>query len=108
MMKLMYPMTTLEKAVKVDYDTAHFGWLKFESSSEAADELTAALKANKSILRSIVFRTVREDTRAKIKAPTLREVKRETPVHKPKRIEEVSAPVSEVDLDKALEGLTAE
>ena len=102
-------MTVKTKTGKIDYDTAHFGWLKFEATSAAADELEAALKTHKSILRAIVFRTVREDTRAKIKAPTLREVKRpESIAQRPKRVEEPAAPVSEVDLDKALEGLTAE
>ena len=66
------------------------------------------LKANKSILRHIVFRTVREETRARLKTPTLREVKRTDTIKATPRREEGSAPVSEADLDKALSDITTD
>ena len=51
----------------------------------------------------------REDTRAKMKAPTLREVKRTDTIHaKPRRVEEPSVAVSEEELDKAILGITQE
>lgn len=109
MMKLAFTSVAREAGKQVEYDRAYFGWLKFEASSETAGELESALRANPLILRSVVFRTVREDTRAKFKAPTLREVKR-TDTIKPtaKKAEETSGPVSEEDLDKALESLTTD
>ena len=56
-----------------------------------------------------MFQTVREDTRAKMKAPQLREVKRTDVIRQvPKRIEETSAPVSEEELEKALSDITSE
>jgi hypothetical protein len=58
----------------------------------------------------MVFRTIREETRARLKAPQLREVKRGAEATKtatPRKTEE-AAPVSEADLDKALETLTIE
>ncbi|MCE9541015.1 30S ribosomal protein S6 [Candidatus Kaiserbacteria bacterium] len=109
LMRLAYDMTAREGDKNVDYDRGYFGWLKFEASPESAIALEESLRTNASVLRHIVFRTVREDTRAKIKAPTLREVKTpRTTLAAPRREEEVSAPVSEVDLDKALEDLTTE
>jgi ribosomal protein S6 len=110
LMKLAYPMTTREGEKYIEHDRAFFGWIKFEASPEAAGALEAALKANVAIIRCLVFKTVREDTRAKYKAPTLREVKR-TDTLKPttRRTEETKeAPVSEEELDKALEELTVE
>ena len=109
LMKLAYPVEMRENDKNVDYDRGYFGWIKFEASVEAAEALDASLKANPAILRSIVFRTVREDTRAKIKMSTMREVKR-TDVIKaaPRRAEESAAPVSEADLEKAIEGITTE
>ncbi|MEK7134037.1 MAG: 30S ribosomal protein S6 [Patescibacteria group bacterium] len=107
--RLAYPMPTLEGEKHVEYDRGYFGWIKFEAAISAADMLNEALKKNSSILRHIVFQTVREDTRAKMKAPQLREVKR-TDVIKaaPRRVEETSVPVSEEDLEKAIQDITTE
>ncbi len=108
-MKLSYPMSIRENERHSEYDHSYFGWLKFEAPVEAALALEKALQADIQILRSIVFRTVREETRARLKLGTLREVRRTDTIKAPvRRVEEVSAPVSEVDLDKALEELTTE
>ena len=99
----------MEGDKRVEFDRGYFGWLKFEAPIAAAAVLEESLKRNNSVIRHIVFRTVREETRAHLKAPQLREVRRtDTIKSTPKRMEEVSAPVSEADLDKALEDITAE
>ncbi len=109
LMRLAYPMEVREGEKNVEYDRGHFGWLKFESSTEGARVLEAALKRSADFVRFIVFRTVREDTRAKFKAPTLREVKRTDTLKAVTRREEPAAvPVSEEDLEKALKDLTIE
>lgn len=111
LMKLTYPMDKREGEKLVAYDRGYFGWLKFEAGAESAAKLTALLNGNKDILRSIVFKTLREDTRAKFKAPTLREVKRTDTIkaapRKAPESEEKEA-VSEADLEKALETMTQE
>jgi ribosomal protein S6 len=111
LMKLSYGMDKREGEKHVEYDRGYFGWLKFEGSTDSAKTLTDFLKGNAQVLRSIVFKTVREDTRAKFKAPQLREVKRtDTIKAAPKQApaaEEKEA-VSEEDLEKALETLTQE
>jgi ribosomal protein S6 len=107
MTRLAYDMESREGDKRVQNDRAYFGWLKFEAPVAVVPMLEEALKANSSILRHIVFQTVREETRARIKAPTPREVKRtDTIKTSPRREEEVSAPISEVDLDKALLDIT--
>lgn len=110
LIKLAFDMDMREGEKHVAHDRGYFGWIKFEAGTHAAQALTEALKANKSVLRSLVFKTVREDTRAKFKAPQLREVKRTDTIKSSTRKTEVEdkAPVSEVDLDKALETLTQE
>ena len=110
LVKLAYPMSVREGEKSIEYDRANFGWLKFESSPETARALEASLQADPQIIRCIVFKTIREDTRAKMKAPTLREIKRtDTIKAAPKKVvtDAEKAPVSEADLDKALETLTA-
>jgi ribosomal protein S6 len=111
LLKLSYPMDKREGEKLVEYDRGYFGWLKFEGSTESAAKLAAVLNGNKDILRSIIFKTLREDTRAKFKAPQLREVKRTDTIKSTVRKAPEAAEketVSEADLEKALETLTAE
>ena len=109
LMKLAFPMYPSKGGKKDVQDRAYFGWLKFESPVAASEILVEALKNDPEILRSIVFRTVREETRAKMKAPQLREVKRaDTLKTSARRPEEAAASVSEVDLDKALSEITTD
>lgn len=109
MIRLAYDMTAREGDKNVDYDRAYFGWLKFEGTTDIAEAINEALRTNPQILRHIVFRTVREDTRAKMKAPQLREIKTPHVARTaPRREEETAAPVSEADLDKAIDVLTTD
>ncbi len=109
LMKLAYPISLREGEKSVEYDRGYFGWIKFEAPIAAAQAIEAFLKQNKGFFRFLVFQTVREDTRAKMKAPQLREVKRTDVIKQaPRRVEEVSAPVSEEDLEKALQDITTE
>lgn len=110
LLKLSYSMTVREGERSNEYDRGYFGWLKFEASPETARALQEMLAANAVILRSTVFRTVREDTRARMKAPTLREVKRTDTIKSAPRTEagEPAAAVSEEDLEKALRDITVE
>ncbi len=109
--KLSYPISVRHGEKYTEYDRAFFGWIKFETTTEVAAQIDAALKAHRSIIRHIVFKTVREDTRAKLKV-SVREVRRTDTIRattrKPEEAEKEAAPVSEADLDKALETLTAE
>lgn len=105
LIRLAYEMTAREGDKNAVYDRGYFGWLKFEGTTATAAALEEQLSADQTILRHIIFRTVREDTRAKIKAPTLREVKTVTTARAPRQ-EEVAAPVSEADLEKALTDIT--
>ena len=110
LMKLSFDMDKREGEKHVGYDRGYFGWLKFEAGTHAAKALTDSLQGNPQVLRAMVFKTVREDTRAKFKAPQLREVKRTDVIKSSSRKTEAEdkAPVSEADLEKALETLTKE
>lgn len=107
--RLAYLMDSKVGDKRVPEDRGYFGWIKFEAAISAAGALDQALKANASILRYIIFKTVREETRARVKLATVREVKR-TDVIKaaPRRVEEESAPVSEEELEKAISDITTE
>ncbi|MBI2612916.1 30S ribosomal protein S6 [Candidatus Kaiserbacteria bacterium] len=107
--RLAYEMTAGESEKRIEHDRGYFGWIKFEADVSVAGALEAMLKKDESVMRFIVFRTVREDTRAKMKAPQLREVKRtDTIKTTPRRAEESAGPVSEEELEKALQDITKE
>jgi ribosomal protein S6 len=107
--KFSYNIAALEAGKRVEYDRGYFGWIKFEGPTASAAALEEALKLHTAILRSIVFRTVREETRARFKTQGLRDVKRtDTLKAAPRAVEESAAPVSEADLEKALQDITAE
>jgi len=109
MIRLTYPMAARSNDKNVEHDRGYFGWLKFEAGVDVARTLEEALKKNQNIMRCIIFRTVREDTRAKMKAPQLREVKRtDTIKTTARRVEESTGPVSEEDLEKALQDITTD
>ncbi|MDP3645737.1 MAG: 30S ribosomal protein S6 [bacterium] len=107
--RLAFPISVVEKGKRSEYDRGYFGWIKFEASIDVVEKLNTALTRSADIIRSIIFQTVREDTRARIKAPTLRDVKRTDVIKSTTRhAAEVSAPVSEEDLEKALKDITEE
>jgi ribosomal protein S6 len=109
LMRLAYPMDHRENDKNVEYDRAFFGWIKFEAMPAVTQALDEALKAQTDILRYMVFRTVREDIRRQIKAPVLREVRRTDVIKQsPHRAEESTEPISEAQIDKAIEELTVE
>jgi len=109
LMRLAYPMSVVEKEKRLEHDRAYFGWIKFEAHVAVAQTLDTVLKNNPNLLRHMIFQTVREDTRAKMKAPTLREVKRTDVIKPQRRVEESSAaPLSEAELEKAIQDITTE
>lgn len=105
--RLSYPMTVHNRGKNVDFDRSYFGWIKFEAKPESAQALEEILNHDPEVLRSIVFRTLRADTRAHIKTAPLREVKRTDTLKTVSRPEE-SVPVSDADITKAIEELTTE
>lgn len=45
-----------------NYDTAHFGWIKFEVGSDKIEAVKKAVELHPSILRALLLSTVRENT----------------------------------------------
>ena len=62
MRSLAYTMVKAVGQARHKYDTAYFGWIKFESDADAAVEIKRALDGLEKILRFILIKTVRENT----------------------------------------------
>jgi ribosomal protein S6 len=107
-MQLAYVVERAAQGKREKYAEAWFGWIKFATTRDRIPALEAALNASREVLRSLIIETVRED----IAPPKARAVfasdrlEGET-IKKPKGPEEKPAEVSEAELDKSIDALTA-
>lgn len=104
---------TVRKAIGGKYNkfnSAYFGWVKFEAPTAGARAIDKFFSGHEKILRSILIKTVRENTMAPQKAFVPRDAKtvaKAPGVGSLKRPED-KAPVSEEELDKTIAELVVE
>ena len=79
---LAYTMVKVIGPARHKYDTAYFGWIKFEAAPEAALEIKKGMDANEKVLRYLLIKTARENTL--YSAKVLPEEKAEGAVEAPK------------------------
>ncbi|PCI30658.1 hypothetical protein COB52_01325 [Candidatus Kaiserbacteria bacterium] len=111
MINLSYPMFINNGGKKTRYERAYFGWMKFEMSpSEAIALRDEDLTTNKEVLRFLLIKTTREETRAQLQTEQntiLREVKT-TGTIKAKHTEEEGGEVSEEEIAKSIDEIVGE
>ncbi len=97
---LAYTMIKAIGPARHRYDTAYFGWIKFEAAPETSADIKKALDGNEKILRYILIKTVRENTLYGAKV---------LPQEKEEKIEEGkdADKVSPEEIDKSIEKLVA-
>jgi ribosomal protein S6 len=90
------------------YNSAYFGWFKFEATSEAIKAIEESFKKTASVLRYLLIKTVRENTMTAPKIPSYRRA--EAPKFEEKKEAEQGEKkvVSETELDKAIDAAIAE
>jgi ribosomal protein S6 len=93
-------------ATKQKFDTAYFGWIKFEASPNAAVMMKEGLAKNDKVLRYMIINTVRENTlmsQRVVFSPG-------TEGEKVKTLggAEVAVKVDEVELEKTLDKISIE
>lgn len=59
---LTYTMVKVIGPVRNKYDTAYFGWIKFEAGVEEILEIKKGMDANEKVLRYLLIKTARENT----------------------------------------------
>lgn len=98
------------------YDRAYFGWIKFEVETDKIEAITKAVEKHPSVLRSIVIKTIRENTylgkRASLIIDSLPN-KPEQPqidTKKENRVEDrkEAVPMSVEDVDKSIDEMVKE
>jgi ribosomal protein S6 len=62
LIELAYTISKKVRGSKESFDSAYFGWIKFESSSEAIEAIDEEVRGLEEVLRFIIVKTLREDT----------------------------------------------
>lgn len=107
MIRLAYVMAKTIDNVKNKFDTAYFGWIKFEAEKSAVAEIKKKLDANTDLIRFLITKTVRENTLAPKKFSGGGSSRyRGSAEHKEEK--EPSAPMDEEKVDKEIEALVTE
>lgn len=108
---LAYTMDINEGGKHTKYDKAYFGWIKFEMEPAKMVEMKAeVLDLDKNLLRYLLIKTVKEETRAQMQEATmhtLEDVKVTGTLEKKqdKETEKQGEVISEEEIDKAVEEL---
>jgi len=95
------------------YDEAHFGWVKFEMSSNKVEEAKKAIEVLPTVLRMLLITTVRENTYLGKRTPsmTAKVAFDEKVVVAPSAgavIEGAQAPVTVEEMDKSIDDMVKE
>jgi len=114
MISLSYPMLKVVGPKRDYFETAYFGWVKFEAEPAAAVELKKALDLSEKVLRFIIVKTVRENTMHGHKflkdgkeAPR-RAASTDLTAQAGKKVEGVKPEVTAEELDKSIDKLVIE
>jgi ribosomal protein S6 len=101
------------------YDTAHFGWVKFESASEKVEDIKKTIEAYPSVLRMLMVSTVKENTYlgkhapafAENFAPMGRRMTERAPMAtriEPAKVVAPASPASVEEMDKSIDAMVKE
>jgi ribosomal protein S6 len=103
---LAYVMAKVIQNVRNKFDTAYFGWVKFEMNPEKVLELKKKLDIDPNFIRFLILKTVRENTIA-AKRFIHKDFKRKTTTVKKEGENETSAPIDKEEIDKEIDAMVA-
>lgn len=107
MLSLAYPMYKVVSNKKTKFESAYFGWVKFDGDPKGVAKIKKAMEAEENVLRFIIIKTVRENTLARKPAAfTSKPIK--PAVKEEPKTEEAPQEINEVELDKTIEDLVIE
>ena len=105
---LTYTMTKVVGPNHLKFDSAYFGWVKFEMNPESVAVAKKIFEHSEKILRFLIVKTVRESTLAVIRPPVFRSEPKPIPGLDTKKDAPVKSPISEAELDKTIDALVVE
>ncbi len=106
MISLAYTMLKVNQNVRSKFDTAYFGWIKFEMTPEKILELKKKVKVDPNILRSLILKTVRENTII-AKRFIRKDFRKKTLTNKKEEKNKTATPIDKEKVDKEIEAMVA-
>ena len=107
MIPLAYTMSKVIQNVRNKFNTAYFGWIKFEINSEKVLELKKKLDLDPNIVRFLIIKTVKENTIAAKRFVHRDSVRRKVPTTKKEGESNEVAPINKEEVDKEIEAMIA-
>jgi len=104
MIPLAYTIQKVVQNVRSKYDTAYFGWNKFEMDPEKVLELKKKLDLDANFVRFLLIKTVRENTVAAKKFMNRDGIRRKAPTAGEN---EVVAPINKEEIDKEIDAMVS-
>lgn len=109
MRELAYSIKKTMSGAKRNFDTAYFGWIKFDAGEASIAKIKKFFDENENILRFLLINTVKENTLYSPKISDVVSAKEEPRVVKKDSSEkEIKSPISQEELDKTIDKLIAE
>lgn len=105
MVQLAYSMDHIVANKKSIFDSAYFGWIKFQATPENVLKIKDGLEKNDDVFRFLIINTVKEDTLSQ--KPVIK-TRKAVVSSKPEAKKEPKEAISEVEVDKAIEELVVE
>lgn len=107
-MTLAYRIERATSGKREKYTESYFGWIKFATSRERAQEFQQALAGIHEVMRSLVIETVREDVSLQPRRAVFSSDRLEgETIAAPKRVAEKAGEVSEEELDKSIDAIVS-
>ena len=105
MIPLAYTIQKVVQNVRNKFDTAYFGWAKFEMDPEKVSELKKKLDLDPNFVRFLITKTVRENTVAARRFVGRDSIRRRTPSAGAEN--ETAVPINKEEVDKEIDAMVA-
>lgn len=105
MIPLAYQMVKVVQNVRNKFDTAYFGWVKFEMSPDKVLELKKKLDLDPNFIRFLIQKTVKENTIA-AKRFIHKDTRRKTSTTKEGE-NETALPIDKEEIDKEIDAMVS-
>ncbi len=107
---LAYTMPRVVGGARRKFDTAYFGWIKFDAGEAPIAKIKKFFEEDGNILRFLLINTVKENTVFSAKVPDVqvREDIKDVKIKSESEKKEIKSPISQDELDKTIDKLIAE
>ncbi len=106
LIELAYPMLKVVQNVRNKFSSAYFGWVKFSMEAEKVLELKKKVDLDPNIVRSLIIKTVKENTLASKRFVSKEGGHSKRPMFtKKENNPEEAAPINKEEVDKEIDAM---